>query len=66
VNTITSDNGIEFIQHKKISEKLGAGLYFTHPYSAWEKGLVENVNGLIGQYVPKKTDFLKSVRSIFV
>jgi len=38
-------------------EKLGAEFYFTHPYSAWEKGLVENVNGLIRQYVPKKDDF---------
>jgi IS30 family transposase len=57
VNTITSDNGHEFSQHKKISGKSGTEFYFTHPYSAWEKGLVENVNGLIRQYVPKKTDF---------
>jgi len=57
VHTLTSDNGHEFSQHKKISEKLGAEFYFTHPYSAWEKGLVENVNGLIRQYVPKKADF---------
>jgi IS30 family transposase len=38
-------------------QPLGAEFYFTHPYSAWEKGLVENVNGLIRRYVPKKTDF---------
>jgi len=52
-----SDNGHEFSQHKKISEKSGAEFYFIHPYSAWEKGLVENVNGLIRQYVSERTDF---------
>jgi hypothetical protein len=26
-------------------------------HETWEKGLVENVNGLIHQYVPKKADF---------
>jgi IS30 family transposase len=57
LNTITSDNGIELSQHKNISEKLGAEFYFTHHYSAWEKVLVENVNGLIRQYVPQKAEF---------
>lgn len=53
VKTITSDNGTEFYQHKLIAKKLKADFYFTHPYSAWEKGTNENTNGLIRQYVPK-------------
>jgi IS30 family transposase len=57
VKTITSDNGSEFADHQLISKKLKAGFYFTHPYSAWEKGINENTNGLIRQYIPKKTDF---------
>jgi IS30 family transposase len=57
VKSITSDNGIEFYEHKTIANKLKAEFYFTHPYSAWEKGLNENTNGLIRQYLPKKTDF---------
>lgn len=55
VHTITSDNGQEFTEHKKISKKLEADYFFTHPYSAWEKGTNENMNGLIRQYVPKKS-----------
>jgi IS30 family transposase len=54
VHTITSDNGHEFAEHEQIAKKLEADFYFTHPYSAWEKAINENTNGLIRQYLPKK------------
>jgi len=54
VHTITGDNGTEFAEHQKIAEKLKAKFFFTHPYSAWEKGMIENTNKLIRQYIPKK------------
>jgi transposase, IS30 family len=57
VKTITSDNGTEFADHQKIAKKLSVDFYFTHPYSAWEKGINENTNGLIRQFIPKKTNF---------
>jgi len=56
VHTITADNGHEFAEHEQIAQKLQTQVYFTHPYSAWEKGTCENTNGLIRQYIPKKTD----------
>jgi IS30 family transposase len=56
VFTITIDNGKEFSLHKTIAEKLKAKVFFAHPYCAWERGLNEQVNGLIRQYFPKKTD----------
>ncbi len=57
VHTITSDNGKEFAQHETIAEALQADFYFAHPYSSWERGANENMNGLIRQYFPKDTDF---------
>lgn len=57
VLTITTDNGTEFADHERIAKKLNAKIYFAHPYASWEKGLVENTNKLIRQYIPKKTVF---------
>lgn len=53
VLTITSDNGCEFARHREISEDLNAQFYFAHPYSSWERGLNENTNGLVRQYLKK-------------
>ena len=57
VYTLTLDNGKEFTDHKKIGKKLGADVYFAHPYASWERGTNENTNGLIRQYFPKSMDF---------
>lgn len=48
--SITNDNGFEFREHQYESRELGVPIYFTHPYSSWEKGTCENTNGLIRQY----------------
>ena len=50
---ITADNGLEFAHHATISQALDAAVYFAHPYQAGQRGLNENTNGLIRQYVPK-------------
>lgn len=57
--TITADNGKEFAQHQRVAKSLSAEYYFAHPYSSWERGTNENTNGLIRQYFPKRTNFLK-------
>ena len=57
VHTITGDNGTEFAEHQTIAKKLKTNFFFTHPYSSWEKGLIENTNKLIRQYIPKKSNF---------
>jgi IS30 family transposase len=57
VHTLTYDNGKEFAYHAKISKALQAEGFFAHPYHSWERGLNENTNGLIRQYLPKKSSF---------
>lgn len=56
-NSITTDNGTEFADHKYIAKKLHTKVCFTHPYSSWEKGLIENTNKLVRQFIPQNTDF---------
>jgi IS30 family transposase len=53
--TITADNGTEFHSHKRIEEATGVKFYFATPYHSWERGTNENTNGLIRQYLPKRT-----------
>lgn len=57
VHTLTCDNGKEFAFHQEFSAALQAECFFAHPYQAWERGLNENTNGLIRQYLPKGSDF---------
>jgi IS30 family transposase len=57
IRTITTDNGLEFAAHERITEMLEAPVYFTDPYSAWQKGSIENANKLIRQYIPKGASF---------
>ncbi|MGH8103353.1 MAG: IS30 family transposase [bacterium] len=56
VASLTADNGPEHARHEAISRALRAPFFFCHPYASWEKGTVENTNGLIRRYLPRKTD----------
>jgi IS30 family transposase len=55
--TLTTDNGIENKQHREITEQTGVPVFFTDPYSSWQKGGVENANKMLRHYFPKGTDF---------
>ena len=47
--SITADNGSEFAELSSI----GVPVYFTHPYSSWERGTNERQNGLVRFFIPK-------------
>ena len=55
--TVTFDNGPENSGHGELKKEFGIETYFCDPYCSWQKGGVENLNKLIRQYFPKKTDF---------
>ena len=57
LKTITTDNGMEFIDHQEFGKALCTTVYFADSYSSWQKGAIENANKLIRQYFPKGTDF---------
>lgn len=53
--TITRDNGSENALHHKTE----VPSYFCDTYCSWQKGGVENLNGLIREYFPKKSNLDK-------
>jgi IS30 family transposase len=57
-HSITFDNGGEFAGHEEIAKKLKTNVYFARPYKSCDRGLNEHTNGLIRQYLPKKSDFV--------
>jgi IS30 family transposase len=56
IKSITADNGKEFAAHQYITDEY-CDFFFANPYSPWERGSNENLNGLIRQYIPKSSDF---------
>jgi transposase, IS30 family len=55
IKTITADNGTEFHGYQDIEHATGVRFYFATPHHSWERGTNENTNGLIRQYLPKRT-----------
>ena len=54
VKTITRDRGTEFASWLQIEERLHCEVYFADPYCAWQKGAIENLNGVcFGSFIPE-------------
>lgn len=54
---MTYDNGKEFASHQEIEKQTGMTVYFARAHAPWQRGLIENTNGLLRQFIPKGTDF---------
>ena len=52
VKSVTFDNGLEFAKHARLKET-GIDTFFCDPYSSWQKGSIENANGIIRRFFPK-------------
>lgn len=56
VLSVTLDNDLSFAKHEVLSELIEATVYYTHPYTSQDKGTVENRNGRIREFIPKRSD----------
>jgi IS30 family transposase len=54
--SMTYDQGAEMACHRLLTERADVEVYFAHPHSPWERGICENTNGLLRQYLPKGKD----------
>ena len=53
--SITFDNGSEFARHRNLSRTLDMKTWFCDPHSPWQRGSIENANGVLRRDPPRKT-----------
>lgn len=62
--SITVDNGSEFwdwatLEQSVLNKRSRTRIFYAHPYSSWERGSNENLNGFIRYFIPKGTKLSK-------
>ena len=62
LQTITFDNDLLLLEHKRLERKLNVKIYFCDPYAPWQKPSIENLNKTLRRYIPKSSDISKYSR----
>jgi IS30 family transposase len=62
LQTITFDNDILLLEHKRLEKKLYIKIYFCDEHSPWQKPSIENLNKKLRRYIPKGSNIAKYSR----
>lgn len=62
MQSITFDNDLLLLEHRRLEKKLGITIYFCHPRSPWEKPSIEHLNKILRRYIPKGSDISRYSR----
>jgi IS30 family transposase len=54
--TLTFDNGGEGANHTVLRKSYDIKTFFCDPFSSWQKGGVENANGIVRRFLPRSTN----------
>lgn len=57
IRSVTTDNGCEFLDQRRLDRVFRAETYYTRAYASYEKGSVENCNRIVRRWFPKGTNF---------
>jgi transposase, IS30 family len=61
--SLTWDQGKEMAAHSQFTIASGVPVFFCDPRSPWQRGTNENTNGLLRQYLPRKSRFADRTQS---
>lgn len=62
LQTITFDNDLLLLEHKRLEKKLNIKIYFCDAHTPWQKPSIENLNKLLRRYIPKSSNISKYSR----
>jgi len=62
MQSITFDNDLLLLEHKRLEQKLGIKIYFCDVHAPWQKPSIENLNKILRRYIPKSSDISKYSR----